>query len=102
MQSNRSKAQPGRGLTLWERINSDPRYMQGKQAIRARYGLPLDFDIRSDRKKWMEWLGTDESGTSEPARRGQAFLHDVHALFRRFQVPEAWYSEFIADIAGRS
>jgi hypothetical protein len=102
MQSNRSEAQPGRGLTLWERINSDPRYLLGKQAIRARYGLPLDFDIQTNRHRWMEWLGAEESATRERAQRGQAFLNDVYALFRKFQVPEAWYSDFIADIAGRS
>ncbi len=100
---NPSEIRPrGRGMSLWERINSDPRYLQTKHEIQARYGLPLDFDIRLEHQKWCEWLGAEESSTSKQAKRGRAFLKDVQALFKRFQVPEAWHPEFIADIAGLS
>lgn len=85
----------GKGLSLWERINRDPRYLKAKRKIQGRYGLPLSFDIRRERKKWSEWLEADE-------KRGQAFMKDVHALFKRFEVPDKWYSDFIADIASPS
>ena len=31
--------------------------------------------------------------------RGQAFMKDVQTLFKKFEVPDKWYSDFIADIA---
>src|SRR5512135_2372399 len=92
---------PGRGMSLWERINHDPRYLEDKHRIQVRYGLPLDFDIRVESGKWLEWTGTAERSTGKQIERGQAFLRDVRALFKKFQVPDAWYDEFIADIAGR-
>lgn len=92
----------GRGLPLWERINRDPRYLKAKHEIQARYGLPLPFDIRFERKKWSEWMGAEETSTSKQAERGRAFIKDVHALFKKFEVPEAWYPDFIAEIAGPS
>ena len=96
MRSNPSEAPlRGRGLTLWERISRDPRYLEAKSQIRKRYGLPLPFDVRFDRRKWSEWLEADE-------KRGGAFLKDVRSLFKRFEVPDKWYSDFIADIAGPS
>ena len=85
----------GTGLSLWERINRDPRYLESKHEIQGRYGLPLPFDIRLDHQKWSEWMEADE-------RRGQAFLKDVHTLFKKFEVPETWYPDFIAEIAGPS
>jgi hypothetical protein len=94
--SDRSESPlPGTGLSLWERINRDPRYLAAKHQIQARYGLPLPFDDRLDGKKWSEWMEADKE-------RGQAFLKDVHTLFKRFEVPDNWYSDFIADIAGLS
>ena len=85
----------GRGLSLWERINRDPRYLEAKQEIQHRYGLPLPFDIRRNRRKWAEWMNADET-------RGQAFMKDIMALFREFEVPDKWYYDFMADIAGDS
>ena len=86
---------PGTGLSLWERINRDRRYLAAKHEIQARYGLPLPFDNQSGSKKWSEWMEADK-------RRGQAFIEDVHTLFKKFEVPNSWYSDFIADIAGLS
>jgi hypothetical protein len=96
MRSNPSEAPlRGQGLTLWERINRDPRYLDSKREIQKRYGLPLPFNVRLDRRKWSEWMEADET-------RRQAFMKDVHALFKKFEVPDKWYSEFIADIASPS
>ena len=96
MRSNPSETPPrGRGLSLWERIHRDPRYREARREIQDRYGLPLPSDIRWDRRKWSEWMDADET-------RAQAFMKDVHALFKRFEVPEAWYPDFIAAIAGLS
>lgn len=96
MRSNPSETPlRGRGLTLWERINRDPRYVEAKREIRKRYGLPLPFDIRFNRKKWLEWLEADE-------KRAQAFMQDVSALFKEFEVPDKWYADFLAEIAGPS
>lgn len=83
------------GLSLWDRITRDPRYLKGKHEIQARYGLPLPFNIQLDQKKWSEWMEADE-------KRGQGFIKDVHTLFKKFEVPDQWYSDFIADIAGHS
>ena len=96
MRSNSSETPlHGRGLSLWERINRDPRYLQAKHEIQIRYGLPLPFDIRFNRRKWSEWLNVDE-------QRGQAFMNDVQALFKEFEVPDKWYADFLAEIAGSS
>jgi hypothetical protein len=96
MRSNPSEApRRGRGLSLWERINRDPRYVESRQEIQKRYGLPLAFDIRVDRRKWSEWMEADE-------KRGQAFMRDVLTLFKEFEVPDKWYTDFIAEIAGSS
>jgi hypothetical protein len=96
MRSNPSETpRCGRGLSLWERISRDPRYLKAKHEIQQRYGLPLPFDIRRHRRKWMEWMNADDT-------RGQAFMKDVLALFKEFEVPDNWYSDFLADIAGSS
>jgi hypothetical protein len=103
MNSNPVETPPGgRGLSLWERINRDPRYLRAKHEIQDRYGLPLPFDIRFERQKWSEWLGAEEKSTSEQAQRGRAFLKEVHDLFKKFEVPEAWHPDFIAEIVGPS
>lgn len=100
---NPSETRPrGRGMTLWERLSSDPRYLRASREIQARYGLPLGFEIRSDRQRWLAWLGMTEGSGREEVERGQAFLNEVQALFREFQVPESWQPDFIAEIAGRS
>lgn len=93
---------PGQALPLWERINHDPRYVEAKQAIQARYGLPLPFDIRWERQKWSAWLGEHETSASEQAEHGRAFLREVQALLKKFEVPDKWYADFIAEIAGLS
>ena len=92
----------GRGLSLWERIDHDPRYLEAKHELQARYGLPLPFDIRLERQNWSAWLGDNETSTSEQAKRGRLFMKEVHALLKKFEVPDAWYAEFIAEIAGSS
>lgn len=94
MRSNPSEGPlRGRGLSLWDRINRDPRYLEAKRKIRKQYGLPLPFDIRFNQKKWSEWLNADKT-------RGQAFLQDVHTLFKKFEVPDEWYPDFMAEIVG--
>jgi hypothetical protein len=103
MNSNPVEAPPYRqGLSLWDSTNRDPRYMKVKHEIQARYGLPLPFDIRSEGTRWSEWLGAEEKSTSERAKRGRAFIEEVHALLKKFEVPEGWYPDFIAEIAGSS
>jgi hypothetical protein len=103
MRSNPSETSPqGRGLSLWERINRDPRYLEAKHEIQRRYGLPLPFDMRWEPKKWSDWLGYKEAPSSERAERGRLFMEEVHALLKKFEVPDAWYTDFIAEIASRS
>lgn len=103
MNSNPVKPPPdGRGLPLWERIQRDPRYREAKHEIQRRYGLPLPFDIRSEPQKWSDWLGDGEAPSSEGAKRGRYFMEEVHALLKKFQVPDAWYPDFIAEIASPS
>jgi len=92
----------GAGVSLWERISRDPHYLKAKRRIQARYGLPLSFDIRLEYKKWLDWMGAGEKPANQRAKRGKAFLHDVSVLFKKFEVPEAWHSDFIAEIAGLS
>jgi len=92
----------GVGISLWERISRDPNYLKAKRKIQARYELPLPYDIRLRHKDWLTWLGAGKKPVKHKTIRGQAFLNDVSALFKKFEVPEAWHSDFIADIAGRS
>ena len=92
----------GAGLSLWERIQRDPDFEEEKRQIQARYELPLPYDIRLNEKNWRKWLGADAALKSRNAKRGQAFLKEVAALFKRFEVPDAWQSDFIAEIAGTS
>jgi len=92
----------GVGISLWERISRDPNYLKAKRKIQARYELPLPYDIRLRHKDWLAWLGAGKKPVRHETIRGQAFLNDVSALFKKFEVPEAWHSDFIADIAGRS
>lgn len=88
------------GISLWDRITNDPEFIKVKHEIQARYGLPLNYDIRLNNRDWIRWMGYDEKPTSRIAKRGQAFLSDVHALFKRFEVPDSWYDDLIAAIAG--
>jgi hypothetical protein len=92
----------GAGVSLWERISRDPKYLRTKRKIQAQYGLPLPYDIQLETEKWLGWMGAREKPPGKRAKRGKAFLKDVSALFKRFEVPEAWHSDFIADIAGVS
>ena len=92
----------GKELTLWERIHQDPRYIEAKHELQAQYGLPLSFDMRSEPQKWSDWLGDKEVPSSEQAKRGRLFMEEVHALLKKFEVPDAWYADFIAEIAGPS
>lgn len=90
------------GMSLWDRITNDPEFIKIKRRIQARYGLPLNYDIRADNLEWMRWLGQDEKPTSQIAKRGQAFLKEVRVLFKKFEIPEAWHYDLIAEIAGSS
>jgi len=90
------------GMSLWDRITNDPQFIKAKHKIQTRYGLPLDYDIRLNHGEWVGWLGYDEKRTSKTAKRGQAFLKDVHALFKKFEVPDTWQNDLIGDIAGTS
>ena len=92
----------GAGLSLWERISTDPNYLKAKREIQTRYGLPLPYDIRVNDRQWLEWMGAEEKPAGQGEERGREFLKEVHALFKRFEVPDAWYPDFIADIAGLS
>ncbi|HET9909019.1 MAG TPA: hypothetical protein VFQ23_20390 [Anaerolineales bacterium] len=90
------------GISLWDRITNDPEFMKLKREIQARYGLPLNYDIRLNNQDWSNWLGDDDRPSSQKSKRGQAFLDDVTALFKKFQIPDAWHNDLFAEIAGRS
>ena len=89
------------GVSLWDRITDDPEFIKRKHEIQARYRLPLNDDIRFNHREWIRWLGYDEKPTSQRAKRRQAFLRDVQALFKKFEVPEGWYEDLLAEIAGQ-
>ncbi|HLO28612.1 MAG TPA: hypothetical protein VK249_05735 [Anaerolineales bacterium] len=89
------------GVSLWDRIINDLNFIKAKRQIQLKYGLPLPYDIRLNHEGWMKWMGSDEKPTSQIAKRRKAFLADVQALFKKFEVPEAWHSDFIAEIAGQ-
>ena len=90
------------GISLWERITNDPEFVKLKREIQARYGLPLNYDIRLNNQEWIRWLGYDEKPAGQKSKRGQAFLNDVTALFKKFQAPDAWHYDLVAEIAGPS
>lgn len=90
------------GVSLWDRITNDPEFIKLKHEIQARYGLPLNFDIRLNNQEWIRWMGSDEKPTSKTAKRGKEFLKDLNALFKKFQVPDAWHNDLIAEIAGHA
>jgi hypothetical protein len=90
------------GISLWDRITNDSEFIKLKSEIQARYRLPLDYDIRLHHREWIKWMGYDEKPTSKAAKRGQAFLNDIHVLFKKFEVPESWDDDLIAEIAGSS
>lgn len=90
------------GVSLWNRITNDPEFIKIKRQIQARYGLPLNYDIRLNNPEWIKWMGYDEKPTTKTAKRGQAFLSDVQALFKKFEAPESWHNDLIAEIAGDS
>jgi len=90
------------GVSLWDRIVNDSNFIKIKRELQARYRLPLPYDIRLNNPAWIEWMGYNEKPTSKKAKRGQAFLSDVQALFKKFEVPDSWHRDFIAEIAGSS
>ena len=89
------------GLSLWDRIINDPEFKKRKRVLQTRYNLPLDFDMRLDYNEWLRWIGYGEMPTSRNAKRGKAFLADVHILFKKFEVPESWHDDFIGEIWGK-
>jgi hypothetical protein len=91
----------GAGLSLWSRVNQDPQYLAAKRVLQTRYRLPLPYDIRLNYGKWQRWLGKAGKPTRQRQKRGEAFLKQVHALLKKYEVPEAWYPDFIAEIAGK-
>ena len=92
----------GGGLSLWERFSREPKYVAAKTAIQNRYHLPLSYDIRYNFGEWRKWLGWEDKPQSQRRKRGEAFLNEVHALLKKYQIPETWYPDFIADIAGKT
>ena len=90
------------GRSLWDRITNDPEFIKVKHEIQARYGLPLNYDIRLNNHEWIRWMGYDEKPTNKASKRGKAFLSDIHALFKKFEVPDSWHDEMIAETAGRT
>jgi len=92
----------GSGLSLWDRFSREPEYLVARKDIRKRYNLPLPYDIRWNFRKWRNWLGLEDQSQSRKRKRGEAFLSEVHALLKKYQIPESWYPDFIADIAGIS
>src|SRR5262245_59686171 len=88
------------GLSLWERVSRDPRFMAAKSELQVRYGLPLPYDIRLNHQQWLEWLGRAGKPSELIVKRGKAFAKDLRVLFKKFEVPEAWQLDFIAEIAG--
>jgi hypothetical protein len=92
----------GVGFSLWERIQRDPGFVAAKRRIQKRYGLPLPFDIRHHYRRWQTWLGRAGKRNGARKKRGESFLSEVQTLLKYHQVPDAWYPDFIADIAGRA
>jgi len=91
----------GVGLSLWSWVNQVPKYVAAKREIQSRYHLPLPYDIRLNYGKWQKWLGKAGKPTRQRQKRGEAFLKEVQALLKKYEVPEAWYPDFIAEIAGQ-
>lgn len=89
------------GRSHWDRINSDPDFIKEKREIQAKYGLPLDYDIRLNNLKWINWVGYDEKPTSRIAKRGRAFFKDINVLFNNFDIPQSWRMDFLSAIAGQ-
>ena len=87
------------GVSLWDRITNNPEFIKVKHEIQARYGLPINYDIRLNNREWIKWIGKDKKPTSQIAKRGQAFLSDIYVLFKKFEIPEAWQDDLIAEIA---
>ena len=92
----------GTGLSLWSRVNQDSKYLAAKRVLQTRYRLPLPYDIRLNYGKWQRWLGKAGKPTRQKQKRGEAFLEEVQVLLKRYEVPEAWYPDFIAEIAGKT
>ena len=92
----------GAGLSLWSRVNQDATYLAAKRVLQTRYRLPLPYDIRLNYGKWQSWLGKAGKPSGPRQKRGEAFLKEVEALLKRYEVPEAWYPDFIAEIAGKT
>ncbi len=90
------------GTSLWDRITNDPEFIKRKHEIQARYGLPLKYDIRLNHREWTRWTGEAEKAPGKNTKRGRAFLSDVHTLFKKFEIPESWHYDLIAEIAGSS
>ena len=98
-ESSESKARVT-GLSLWERVNTDPRFVAAKRELQIRYGLPLPYDIRLNHQQWLGWQGRAGKPSEQAIKRGKAFAKDLRALLKKFEVPEAWHPDFIAEIAG--
>jgi hypothetical protein len=88
------------GESYWERMNSDPEFLDAIHKLQVKYGLPLPFDTRLNWAKWFDWIGWGEKPTSQRAKQGKAFYNDVNDLLNNFNIPEAWREVFISRIAG--
>jgi len=102
MNANAEDTTSSAGLSLWERVNREPKYLAAKKDIQTRYRLPLPYDIRWNFGKWRKWLGREDKPAGQRRKRGEAFLSEVHALLKKYEIPETWYPDFIADIAGKT
>ena len=87
---------------MWERFIQEPAYLKAKTELQKRYRLPVAYDIRWNHAKWRKWLGLEGQAAGPEKKRGEAFLQEVHALLKRFEIPESWHPDFIADIAGQT
>lgn len=89
------------GTSLRDRITNDPEFVTIKRLIQSRYNLPLEYDIRLQDEKWRKWLGDDKRSSAKIIRRGRAFQNDIHALFKKFEIPDAWQDDLLVEIAGQ-
>src|SRR4030095_9842313 len=87
------------GMELWDRIINAPEFLEMREAIQKRYGLPLNYDIRLHVTKWNKWMGGGKKKRGRTAKRGRAFFKDMNALFKKLEVPGSWNNDLIAEIA---
>jgi hypothetical protein len=98
---NRLEDSAKAGASYWRRMHDDPDFTRRLDKIRAEYDLPLDFDIRIESARWIDWLGLDDTPGTKATQRGRAFMAEMRALFTDLKIPAIWHDEIIAETAGR-